>query len=88
MLQLSITACLAQETSGQTQACSHADVPVSIFQAVIDVLQHDIFNEHMPGAGFAARARKEVLQSTNQRLQRPLAVDRHNLLSHLRKTAV
>ena len=41
-------------------------VPMSVLQGVINVLQHDIFNEHMPGMGLGYSARKMVLQSSHE----------------------
>ena len=57
---------------------------MGVLQGVVDVLQHDILNEHMSGVRLVHSAGEVVLQSRHQSVQRPLAIDRHNLLPHLR----
>ena len=58
-------------------------VPVGVFQGVIDVLQHDVLNEHMSWVRLVYPAGEVVLQSCHQSVQRPLAVDRYDLLPDL-----
>lgn len=58
-------------------------VPVGVLQAIVDVFQHDILNEHVSRVRLGHTAGKVVLQSGHQSVQRPLAVDRHNLPPHL-----